>query len=466
MSGYDLSRLIGADFKNMAGLSAFGRLYRISRLNSLTFGQAVNLLGVDNAVKMRLRYGSLSVFKKGTVLDQIRGHSRVGIWPTEDDLIPCRIIGRPVDAFLSNHALRGCLTCLKAGFHSLIHQARWIETCPWHLEALVDHCICGRPLFGGPESAKSFILVCRCGRDFFDRMTSLRTLSAWPEKVIKRTVGNEVRRAEDRRTLDDLYVERGLPLNFALAASFEKDGSLPYWICTEITNDGMDNFENDEQIRRIIVCWDEIIVPSYDMSVPLLTCEMKQINTFALTVLGRLRHCSHPFFTYDEGVRFGTTPIKTVNSVSSIYLSDENLAFGRELISQFVSKHCSLDTHITDRRRWLHSRDKSIEHPNDELKLLARILSTLASHCVIEDITKRAWASYARRVDYFRAPSMVRCSGKAMLLRGRDDVSKAFLFRSLPLPEFKDPTPAQRENFLRSSGRYVDPAAPFLSYTS
>jgi hypothetical protein len=453
----------------MAGLSSFGRLYRISRLNSLTFGLAFNLLGVDSAVKMGLRYGNFSVFKKGMILDQIRGHSRVGTWPTEDDLIPRRIIGRPVDAFLSNHALRGCLTCLKAGFHSLIHQARWIETCPWHLEALVDQCTCGRPLFGCPESPKSFILVCKCGRDFFDRLTSLSTLSAWPERAIKRTIRDEVRRAQDRRTLDDLHVERGVPLNIALAASFKKDGSSPYWMCTEVTHDGMDNFENDEQIRKIIVCWDEIIFPSYDISVPLLTREINNINAFALTVISRLRQskgrysCSRPFIAHNGDVRFCTTPIETIDSVSSIYLSDENLAFGRELISQFVSKHCSCDTRITDRRRWMYSRDKSLEHPNDELKLLARILSVLASHCVIEDLTKRAWASYACRVDYFRSPIRVRCSGKAMLLRRRDEVSKAFLFRSLPLPEFKDPTPAQRENFLRSSGRYVDPAWPFLS---
>jgi len=291
-------------------------------------------------------------------------------------------------------------------------------------------------------------------------------LGDWPVRAIKRTIRNEVRWSRDRRTANDLDVERGLPLNIALAASFEEDGSSPYWMRTEVICGDKDKFENDEQFRKIIVCWDEIVFPSYDISVPLLTPEMEKINAFALTVIGRLRQSkdcngSRPFKMYGGDVRFGTTPIKTINSVSSIYLSDKNLAFCRELISQFFSKYCSPDTRITDRSRWLRSRDKAIEHPDDELKLLARILSALASHCVVEDLTKRAWASYVHRVDYFRSPTSVRCSGKAMLLRKRDEVSKAFLFRLLPLPEFKDPTPAQCKNFLRSSGRFVDPVSPF-----
>lgn len=49
------SSLIGGDLNRMYGLSSFGRLYRISRLNSLTLQQAVDVMGIPNCVQNHLR---------------------------------------------------------------------------------------------------------------------------------------------------------------------------------------------------------------------------------------------------------------------------------------------------------------------------------------------------------------------------------------------------------------------------
>lgn len=445
----------------MAGLSAFGRLYRISRLNSLTMRKAIDVLGIPKRVVNEMRYGLHDSFQKGCILDAIEDDVHAGSWPTEDDLMPFQLSHGPVSAFLSTNRLHGCPVCLRSGFHSLTHQARWIDHCPWHNEPLIDHCRCGKPLCSGLKDPEGFILACPCGHDFFDRLTALKTLSIWPENEVKRAIRHETTRARRSRAHHLLQVERGMPLDIAVTVGRGGAASSPYVLETVVDLDCVDAID-ESACRAVILGWDNIETPSCYWSLPLLSSDLERVQRFSQALQDRLHQIADErdlwhIANYDDRVWSGMgSTIANVEYVNSRKLSDGNLELGHSLIERFVEENSPHATHGRRGERWPSRRDKSMEHFNEHARLLAHVLSAHGAQCLFEYLMNLGWRAFAG------APMVpLRCSGKTAVVRKSCGVPSATVLRVLPRPRFDFTAPDQSRNlpsslFSRIEEAYLD----------
>jgi len=164
---------IGERGEQMPYQSPFGRIYRLSRLNEVRVHQLSYLFRTGPTVRKSLRVGGpLPWLAFDEWERRFLGHGRESSPIGASGWLPIDCDGDECEL----GALRGCLSCLQAGYHSLMHQLPWITCCPLHHEELVTQCRCGRRLLADRVRSRSrFLLVCVCGHDFFRRELAVLT---------------------------------------------------------------------------------------------------------------------------------------------------------------------------------------------------------------------------------------------------------------------------------------------------
>lgn len=158
------ARLLGRRWECYAGTSAYGVLWRISRLNHFGPGHIqrtlrLNLLPTDNLLK-RLTLSPTHRQHLASASDAIAALDN-STW-TLDRWLPFVGYGT-TDSLVRD--LQVCPVCARSCYHTLLFQIPGIRYCPWHRTRLIGHCPrCKRPqvpgfLHGNPLGQ------CECGHD-------------------------------------------------------------------------------------------------------------------------------------------------------------------------------------------------------------------------------------------------------------------------------------------------------------
>lgn len=154
------------DLEDQRGLSAFGLVLQIQRLNLMVPGDLHSSLGVTARYSDDLSYrlatsqpAQRAILARIPLPESVSGTWGIGPW-------------QPYSGSLLAHAgwgLRGCPICFRFGFHSNLFQMPWISKCPWHRVPLSDTCqSCRRP-WGKTIERDTPLLLCPCGGDAVDQ---------------------------------------------------------------------------------------------------------------------------------------------------------------------------------------------------------------------------------------------------------------------------------------------------------
>lgn len=168
----DTSGFVGGDLRDLDGISAFGAVVRISRLNA--FGRAdqfaafgFRLLHTEDVSKVL----SLSERRKQAVVQSLGCDAQISDWWEIDRWMP----------FAHDNVweklrwrLRICPTCMRHGYHTLLFQMPWIDRCPWHRTAVIDACRRCKEQFANANSVMWPLMRCKCGLDYVDSRATLR----------------------------------------------------------------------------------------------------------------------------------------------------------------------------------------------------------------------------------------------------------------------------------------------------
>lgn len=226
---------VGSHLDVIPGISAAGLFVRISRLN---------LLGPSD-------YSALTGGGRGALdcLMQVlnRSHTRQQQFATTLGLAQSPAtwsleMWHPFQArrFVEDgkRGLRYCPTCIRSGYHTLLHDLPWFALCPWHDARLRDGCErCDQPIL---VTSHDWVrgqrpLRCRCGHDHFDLdyalthsptnadkiRSSLNVYLAWASEERQRTTLIPAESHDARELFNRLFE---LP---AVLRSFRSPSRLP-----------------------------------------------------------------------------------------------------------------------------------------------------------------------------------------------------------------------------------------------
>lgn len=158
--------LVGQNWVNYQGASAFSVLVRLARLNFLRSGDIHKALGVMvrkyvDVFGLTCRYGpgpKAMALTQNFPPDFAEGWSPSFWWPYANEM--------PLDAI--DWRLRVCPKCIKFAYHSLLFQMPGAFICPWHRCPLVNTCTtCNKPLLDGFQRGLR-LLQCGCGSDLIN----------------------------------------------------------------------------------------------------------------------------------------------------------------------------------------------------------------------------------------------------------------------------------------------------------
>lgn len=387
--------LIGSDFKGMSDLSAFGRLYRISRLNSLTARQAIDIMGVDKHVRGYLERHAAFPWPGWGAWDQMTIPRRAE--PTKvNDLVPY-LLDRTVDI---NEQIRGCRTCLRAGFHSLLHQLPWIDLCPWHREPLVERCECGRRLLEGARDTQKLLLLCRCGHDFYDRLDALASTTSWRPGRSKGFVAKQIKIARSSRARHRLETDLFLSVDQAIAAALGKFIPARYILMTDVIVDQID--DDREAQCRAITDWNPFVsFPSYprERLIHLLQAERLHLKEYLRNLHLRTpkstdEYSWRAFHGQGSQLIFHRTPVDSIEGIDSTWTSQRDHDLVTKVVARFVQRHSTsrTDTHVNHNDHL----QTILDDPKIDLRDLAGTLSAISMQAFMEQALHAVWSAYAR----------------------------------------------------------------------
>lgn len=162
-------------------MSSFGYLLSVARLNHLKTRHLRAALGLPSSVAGGLRNGQIlwNVLARwqATRLGAFSSAANISRQPDEWSRLLPHYAG---DRERRTPQLRGCRSCFRYGFHSLLHQLPWVALCPWHGEPLVETCPCGQLLLVPKVGRHALrLLDCPCGHDHFDPLLALSSPKGW-----------------------------------------------------------------------------------------------------------------------------------------------------------------------------------------------------------------------------------------------------------------------------------------------
>jgi hypothetical protein len=453
MSDQNPSSLIGGDLKGMAGLSAFGRIYRLSRLNSLSPWQAIDVLGVPKTVLYHLRNHGLFIWPDGAAWDDLPMDQRPLACPAVEDFLLCQ----PCEDFDIDERIRGCAACLRSGFHSLLHQLPWIEACPWHQDPLIRNCRCGRLLNKGLGLASRPLLMCVCGHDHFDRLEALRSLATWPEHEVMRALqhSSSTNRPSAARSL--LITDGELSTGEAMAAAHDLGLPGHLLLKTEVTG----TRKNDDQaLRDLIRRWDDLDHPSHVSSVPILPDDTELLCTFSKKLFERIQAATNgasngPFLLSKGQLFYEHKETDKIAWLNTAHMSHRDIRLGHLLIKRLVDEQ--IPKVASDEPSWRIRRETALAKPSDPaLHLLAHTLSAISAQALMEQWTFDAWRAYSEEEG-----GTLACYGHPIVLWYKRGRPMAKVVRVLSIPEFKDPRPEQSYNYRRPTHRRGGVRSPY-----
>ncbi|MFA0924498.1 hypothetical protein [Xanthomonas fragariae] len=164
--------LVSARLEHQQGLSAFGTLLHVARLNHFhgpdfraAFGlhfqyrddlSHVLAFSERNQARLAATAGISQELQSLWSVEPWHPFAGEGLWST----LPW--------------SLRACPSCLRAGYHSNLFQMPWMAQCPWHRTKLIHHCRkCNRPLLEGFRQGLD-LMCCPCGTDLVNERAVLK----------------------------------------------------------------------------------------------------------------------------------------------------------------------------------------------------------------------------------------------------------------------------------------------------
>lgn len=166
------SRLVSARLDQQHGVSAFGTLLHLARLN--------HFHGPDFRAAFGLHFhyrDDLSKLLAFSAKNQAQLAAASGISQESRDVWSVE----PWQPFTEHGlwtnlpwSLRACPSCLRSGYHSNLFQMPWMAQCPWHRTKLIRDCRkCGRPLLEGFRQGHD-LMHCLCGGDSVNERAILK----------------------------------------------------------------------------------------------------------------------------------------------------------------------------------------------------------------------------------------------------------------------------------------------------
>jgi len=158
--------------------SPWSVLEKFTMTNISTKNEVLYFLGSDEVRRMKYRvYGDIhrNLFTLAG-FDQSMLHQVLGIdLKSQNDhlimLVTRKVACRcaPASSWFYSY-LRWCPECLKIGFHSVFHQFKLLNHCPFHLKKVVDRCPECHQQFNYIFTDKEFNgpFLCKCGYTFTD----------------------------------------------------------------------------------------------------------------------------------------------------------------------------------------------------------------------------------------------------------------------------------------------------------
>ena len=151
-------RFVGDDFSDFRHPSLFGAFCMVVRLNHLRPQDYMAAFGLR--VRREDDLSRILTFSKSR-MESVR--RALGLTLTAGELEPWLPFRCDVRLFEQKWIFRYCLSCLRVGYHTLLHQLPWISRCPWHGDQLRTDCRrCGRRMTIDGTSGRR-LLQCECG---------------------------------------------------------------------------------------------------------------------------------------------------------------------------------------------------------------------------------------------------------------------------------------------------------------
>ncbi|MGX2089651.1 hypothetical protein [Xanthomonas axonopodis] len=180
--------LVHARLDRQPGISGFGTLLHLARLNHFTGRDFPAAFGFG--FQYREDLSQILAFSKAR-------QARLAHVVTGAQGIPEMWLAHAWQPFEGNvwqwlrWRLRICPSCARSGYHTNLFQMPWIERCPWHDVPLLEQCRrCGTSWAEGFKHT-GILLQCQCGLDYVKE---------------KSVLGNALVQEEQRQALVDAYL--------------------------------------------------------------------------------------------------------------------------------------------------------------------------------------------------------------------------------------------------------------------
>ncbi len=171
-SSSDTSGFVAGDLRDQDGISAFGAVVRVSRLNLFSRAEQFAAFGF----RMMQTEDPTRVL---TFSDKRKAALSASLGCSPDTVAAWNI-----DAwmpFAGAHVwrnlpwqLRICPCCMRHGYHSLLFQMPWMARCPWHRTRLIDACRACKQPFMDASTGTRLWMQCGCDLDFVNASAALR----------------------------------------------------------------------------------------------------------------------------------------------------------------------------------------------------------------------------------------------------------------------------------------------------
>lgn len=161
-------RFVGDDFRDFVHPSLFGAFAMVVRINQFTPGHYFSTFGLRvRRAEDLSRVLTFSQSRRASV------QAALGLPPSVGTLEPWLPFQCDTSVFENSWTFRFCASCLRVGFHTLLHQLPWVQRCPWHGDRLREHCRrCSRPMTLNGAGGRP-LLQCVCGFEVLNEMAAV-----------------------------------------------------------------------------------------------------------------------------------------------------------------------------------------------------------------------------------------------------------------------------------------------------
>ncbi|BDU21631.1 hypothetical protein DYGSA30_30880 [Dyella sp. GSA-30] len=220
-----------------------------------------------------------------------------------------------------------------------------------------------------------------------------------------------------------------------------------------------ETYEDHDALCELVRGWDALVDPSPYTSVRLHPDDTERLGIFSIQLfecvqLATNGASSEPFERFGEKLRYKHKETNKIDRVNTAEMSYRDIALGHELIGRFLDAHApAQERDAADWTTWTSRSSRMetaiIQAEGAALPLLARTLSAISAHALMEQWIYHAWRAYSEEEGWL----ILKCFGHPIVLMEGSNPSVTKVVRLLALPEFKDPKPEQAWNYRRPTFR-------------